>query len=170
MPTRQSTLHTSAPARSKSGQRGTATDALELLHTDHQQVEDLFAQFEKARTADRKEKLASQICSELKVHTQVEEELFYPAAREALRNGDLLDEATVEHGSAKALIEQIEASGPQESLFDATVMVLSEYIKHHVNEEENELFPQLRETDLDLVALGEALSERKNVLMQKIAR
>jgi hemerythrin superfamily protein len=155
--------------RSKSS-RKEVTDALELLHSDHQQVEDLFAQFEKARTADRKEKLAAQICSELKVHTQVEEELFYPAAREALPNGDLLDEATVEHGAAKALIEQIEASGPQEPLFDATVMVLSEYIKHHVNEEENELFPQLRETDLDLVALGEALSERKSALMQKIAR
>ena len=110
-----------------------AHDALETVRADHREVEDLFGQFEKARAADRKQKLAAQICAALKVHTQIEEDIFYPAARQALRSdGDLLDEAEVEHGTAKSLIEQIESSSPGEPMFDAKVMVLSECIKHHV--------------------------------------
>jgi hemerythrin superfamily protein len=167
--TTRETLHTPATRRQILSRQRAPNDALELLHSDHQQVEDLFAQFEKARTADRKERLAAQICSELKVHAQVEEEIFYPAARKALpRSRDLLDEATVEHGSAKALISQIEASEPRDPLFDANVLVLSEYIKHHVKEEESELFPQLRKADLDLVALGDAITERKAALMEEM--
>ncbi len=154
------TSSTRAPAR----RSPTPRDALQLLRNDHRKVADLFDQFEKARTDDRKALLAAQICAELKVHAQIEEEIFYPAAREALRNDDLLDEATVEHQSAKALIAEIEGASPGDELFDARVMVLGEYIKHHVKEEHNELFPQLRKARIDLKALGQALAERKEAL------
>jgi hemerythrin superfamily protein len=166
MTTTESTRR-AAPQQLKAPRKAAGNDALKLLHSDHEQVQGLFEQFEKARTADRKERLAAQICAELKVHAQIEEEIFYPAARRALKSGDLLDEATVEHASAKALIEQIEALGSGEPMFDARVKVLSEYITHHVNEEEKELFPQLRKADIDLVALGETLSVRKAELMER---
>jgi hemerythrin superfamily protein len=149
----------------RNSEQSAPNDALELLHADHQQVEDLFSKFEKARGGDRKERIAAQICAELKAHTQIEEEIFYPAARKALKDGDLLDEALVEHGSAKALIEQIESADADEPLFDAKVKVLSEYIKHHVSEEENELFPKLRKADIDLVALCDTLTEAKSALV-----
>jgi hemerythrin superfamily protein len=168
MPTQTSTNRetasrrtTRAPAR----RRASAKDALQLLRDDHRKVQDLFAQFEKARTDDRKARLAQQICAELKVHAQIEEEIFYPAAREALPSDDLLDEAKVEHDSAKGLIAQIESSTPGDELFDAQVTVLGEYVKHHIKEEQNELFPKLRRARMDLKALGQALAERKDALM-----
>ena len=164
MSTKESPTRTAESEKATASQKRGPRDALDLLRADHRQVEDLFSQFEKARSNDRKEQFAAQICTELKAHTQVEEEIFYLAARQALPDGDLLDEAAVEHGSAKALIQQIEASRPTEPMFDAKVKVLSEYIKHHVKEEENELFPQLKKAELDLVALGDALIERKTAL------
>jgi hemerythrin superfamily protein len=139
-------------------------DAIALLRTDHQLVQELFDKFEKTRAADRKSALAEQICNELTVHAQIEEEIFYPAARDAIRDEDLIHEATVEHQSAKDLIAQIEASDPSDELFDAKVKVLGEYIKHHVKEEQNELFPQVRKTKLDLKELGERLMARKEQL------
>jgi hemerythrin superfamily protein len=160
MATHASTTRT-LPARR---QNGSGKDAIALLRADHAKVSDLFGQFEKARSADKKARLAEQICAELKVHAQIEEEIFYPAAREVLRDEALLDEATVEHASAKDLIAQIEAASPGDDLFDARVTVLAEYIKHHVKEEHNELFPQLRKTRIDLKALGQALAERKEQL------
>jgi hemerythrin superfamily protein len=165
--------HTSSRgnARSKTsrapGRRGATTpqkNALQLLQTDHRVVSDLFNQFEKARTEDRKARLAEQICAELKVHAQIEEEIFYPAAREALGDIALLDEAKVEHQSAKALIAQIESAHPGDELFQARVTVLGEYIKHHVKEEQNELFPKVRKADIDLMSLGQSLAERKEAL------
>ena len=99
------------------------------------------------------------------MHAQIEEEIFYPAAREALPSDDLLDEAKVEHDSAKGLIAQIESSTPGDELFDAQVTVLGEYVKHHIKEEQNELFPKLRRARMDLKALGQALAERKDALM-----
>jgi hemerythrin-like domain-containing protein len=101
---------------------------------------------------------------ELKIHTAIEEEIFYPAAREALKDDDLLDEAEVEHASAKDLIAQIEAGSPADDKWDAKVKVLSEYIKHHVKEEQNEMFPQVKKTKLDLKALGALLLQRKEEL------
>ena len=153
-------------ARSKSKSRKSASsrkaaDAIALLRADHTLVQELFAKFEKTRGDDRKAALAEQICNELKVHARIEEEIFYPAAREAIRESDLIDEATVEHNSAKDLIAQIEAAEPGDDLFDAKVKVLSEYIKHHVKEEQNEIFPQVRKTKLDLKELGERMETRK---------
>src|SRR5687767_425922 len=141
-------------------------DAITLLRTDHRNVQEMFDQFEKTRSGDRKKSLAEKICQELTVHAQIEEEIFYPAAREALREEDLIDEATVEHQSAKDLIAQIEGSSAGSELFDAKVKVLGEYIKHHVKEEQNEMFAQIRKTKLDLKALGEQMQARKMELME----
>lgn len=141
-------------------------DAIALLRADHKAVQDLFDKFEKTRSEERKGAIAEKICRELTVHAQIEEEIFYPAAREVLRQEDLLDEAAVEHQSAKDLIAQIESGNPGDDLFDAKVKVLGEYIKHHVKEEQNEMFPQVKKTKLDLRALGEQLQARKAELMQ----
>src|SRR5687768_13822565 len=122
-------------ASSKAKVARRAQDAIALLRADHALVEDLFSQFEKARDSARKQTLATRICMELKIHTTIEEEIFYPATREALpKQEDLLDEAQVEHDSAKELIAQIESGKPEDDLWDAKVTVLSEYIKHHVKE------------------------------------
>ena len=145
-------------------------DAIQLLKQDHRTVEDLFEQFEKASGEGRKQKLAQQICQALTVHAQIEEEIFYPAAREALgdEGKDLLDEAKVEHSSLKELIAQIEVSGPDDELFDAHVKVLGEYVKHHVKEEEGEMFPKLRKSDMDLAEVGAQLAARKKELMAEM--
>ena len=140
-------------------------DAIALLEADHREVESYFAAYEEAKGDKEKADLAAKICLALTVHTQVEEDLFYPAARKATGNDDLLDEATVEHASAKQLIAEIEAMTVGEDLFDAKLKVLGEQISHHVEEEEKELFPQTRKTDLDLVGLGERMAERKAALM-----
>jgi hemerythrin superfamily protein len=143
-----------------------AQDAIALLKADHKTVKELFAQFESARTAKQKEKLAQTICMELTIHTQIEEEIFYPAAREAIESSDLLDEATVEHQSAKDLISQIEEGSADDELWEAKVKVLSEYINHHVKEEETEMFPEVKQSDMDLKALGEQLAQRKQELQE----
>lgn len=156
----------SSASKKKSSSSRQPADAIALLKSDHQKVTALFEQFEKTRSDDRKSALAQQICQELTVHAQIEEEIFYPAAREVLRDEDLLDEATVEHQGAKDLIAQIESSRPGADLFDAKVTVLSEYIKHHVKEEQNELFPKVRKTKLDLKMVGEQLQARKMELME----
>ena len=145
--------------------RAKAQDAIKLLKADHDEVEALFAQYEKQKKRDGSQKsdLIDKICTALTVHAQIEEEIFYPAARDALdENGDeLLDEAEVEHSSIKSLVEQLEAMVPNDELCDAKVKVLSEYVKHHVKEEEGELFPKVKKTGLDLDALGAELAERK---------
>ena len=139
-------------------------DAISLLIEDHEHVKDMFEQFESMtdRAVVSKKKLADEICTELTKHTTVEEEIFYPAVRSAGKEfEDLIDEAVVEHGSAKQLIADIEAMDPGDDLYDAKVKVLSEMIEHHVQEEEGELFPKVRKAKLDLVALGEQMAERK---------
>jgi len=139
-------------------------DAITLLQQDHREVEGLFEAYEKTHSDKKKGELARQICKTLTVHTQIEEEIFYPAARKATGDDDLLDEATVEHASGKQLIAEIEGMGVGDELFDAKVKVLSEQIQHHVEEEEKELFPQTKKTDLDLDALGKRLAARKTEL------
>jgi hemerythrin superfamily protein len=142
-------------------------DATHLLMADHRKVEELFEQFENASGDGRKERIAKQICVELKVHTAIEEEIFYPALRGKISDDDL-DEAYVEHDGAKVLINEIEAGGPDEDYYDAKVKVLQEQIEHHVEEEEKErgnIFQQARATDVDLVALGERMAARKAELM-----
>ncbi|HYI64641.1 MAG TPA: hemerythrin domain-containing protein [Allosphingosinicella sp.] len=146
-----------------------ARDGLQLLAADHRKVEELFAQFEKASGTSAKEKLVRQICMELKVHAQIEEEIYYPAVRGKIEDADL-DEAYVEHDSAKLLINELEAAAPDESYYDAKVKVLSELIEHHVEEEEkirDNLFQQTRAADVDLVALGARLAARKSELLAK---
>ena len=142
-------------------------DAIALLKQDHRTVEELFAQFEKASGDGRKEKLARQICLELSVHAQIEEEIFYPACEGAVEE-DLLKEAYVEHDGAKLLIAEIEAGGPSDEFYDAKVKVLSEQIEHHVKEEEQRIegmFAQARKAGLDMDALGERLAARKAELV-----
>ena len=168
MPTQSPTPRTTASTRASRRKPSTPQDAIQLLRADHRKVQDLFDQFEKARGDDRKAELAHEICAELKVHAQIEEEIFYPAAREVLKEQDLLDEATVEHASAKDLIAQIEQARAGDGMFDAKVTVLGEYIKHHVKEEQNELFPKLKKTKLDLKALGQELAERKEALIAEM--
>ena len=153
-----------SPAR-----RTTAPDAVALLKADHREVDELVQQFENARS-DRKEAIARRICTALTVHAQIEEELLYPAARNVLESDDmdLVDEADVEHASIKQLVAEVESASPSDALYDAKVKVIGEYVKHHVKEEERELFPKLRRTELDLKALGAQLAERKQALMQEM--
>ena len=141
-------------------------DAITLLKADHRQVEDWFGQFEKARDADKKQMLATQICNALKVHTMIEEEIFYPAFLEATDEKDIHHEAEIEHDGAKKLIAEIEGSSPDDDYFDARVSVLSEMIKHHVKEEEGPggMFSKSRDSDMDLDALGRQLATRKTEL------
>ena len=142
-------------------------DALQLLASDHREVESLFEKFEKASGASAKEKIVRQICTELKVHAMIEEEIYYPAIRGKV-DEDALDEAYVEHDSAKTLINELEAAEPDEAFYDAKVKVLQELIEHHVKEEEKQrdnLFQQTRAADIDLEAMGAELAERKMALM-----
>ena len=142
-------------------------DAIALLKADHDQVEDLFKQYEKASGDGRKEKLAKQICRELTIHTTIEDEIFYPAC-EGKVDEDLLKEAYVEHDAAKVLIAEIEAGKPSDEFYDAKVKVLQEEIEHHIEEEEKRvegLFSQARKAGLDMDALGEQLESRKTELL-----
>jgi hemerythrin superfamily protein len=145
------------------------TDATLLLERDHAQVRKLFKQYEKLAEAQGeasdREAVAEEICMLLTVHATIEEEIFYPAAREADVDDDLLDEAEVEHASAKELIAQIRGMSPDDRLYDAKVIVLGEYIDHHVQEEERELFPKCRRAQMDLESLAEQLDGRKSELM-----
>jgi hemerythrin superfamily protein len=143
------------------------TDAIALLKADHRKVEELFEKFEGATGDGKKEKIALEICLELTVHAQIEEEIFYPACEGKVEE-DLLKEAYVEHDGAKALIAEIEAGGPDDEYYDAKVKVLSEQIEHHVEEEEKRmegLFAQARHAGLDMVALGDQLAARKEELI-----
>jgi hemerythrin-like domain-containing protein len=145
-------------------------DAIALLKQDHRTVSALFEEFEKA-DEEEQSSIAQRVCQLLTVHATIEEELLYPAAKEALEDEedeDLVNEAEVEHASAKDLIAKIEGMSSDDEHFKATVTVLGEYIKHHVKEEENELFPQLKKTELDLKELGSRLADRKFALMEQM--
>ena len=147
----------------------TPKDGLQLLAQDHRRVEDLFEQFEKASGASAKEKIVKTICTELKIHSMIEEEIYYPEIRGKVEE-DALDEAYVEHDSAKLLINELEAAEPDEEFYDAKVKVLQELIEHHVAEEEKQrdnLFQQTRAAEIDLEALGRRLAARKAELTRK---
>ena len=145
-----------------------STNALDLLKRDHAEVDDLFKQFEEASeegNAALRGELAMRICAALTVHAQIEEELFYPAIRRGVADAaDLIDEAAVEHQSLKDIIERLQAASVRDPLFDAGVKVLSEYVKHHVKEEENEIFPKAKSSDVDLDRLGAKMAQRKDEL------
>jgi hemerythrin superfamily protein len=143
--------------------RSAQTDAIALLKADHRQVETWFKQFEHARAANRKQSLATKICNALKIHTEIEEEIFYPAFLACTGDSDMHHEAVVEHDGAKRLIAEIEACSPTDDYFDAKVTVLSEMIKHHVKEEEQPggMFAEARKSSMDLQQVGQELKARK---------
>lgn len=161
------------PSAKKATPAADAVDAIELLTDDHRRVDEMFEEYESTKDGaddDDKEQRVVAICVELTVHATVEEEIFYPAAREAMSDddSDMLDEAEVEHSTVKELVDQLSAMSPAEALYDAKVKVLSEYVKHHVQEEEEKIFPALRETDLDLEALGAEIAQRKQELQEEL--
>lgn len=145
-------------------------DATALLRADHKVVSELFAAYEKTRSTPKKKSLVAKICTELTLHAQVEEEIFYPAVKQALKDRQLVPEATVEHATLKEIISQVQGIEPDGELFDAKIKVLSEYVKHHVKEEQNEMFPRAKATKLDMLELGRQIAERKKVLVAEHAQ
>ena len=143
------------------------TDALSMLKADHDKVRKMFKDFEKLDSGDSEEKaqLVKQACTELKVHSQVENEIVYPAIRESIHDDELMDEALVEHQLAEELISQLEQMQPGDDMYDAKFIVLGEYVDHHIAEEQKEMFPTARKAKIDLVGLGERIAQRKNELM-----
>lgn len=148
----------------KSTAKPTAPDAIDLLTADHKSVKALFEKFKKLTeqegAEDEKAEVVQRICSELTIHATIEEEIFYPAVREGIDDEDLMDEADVEHASAKDLIAQLESAGPEDDHYDAKVTVLGEMIDHHVKEEEGEMFPKARKA-IDVHEIGAELAARK---------
>lgn len=141
-----------------------SNDAIDLLLDDHKQVRQLIKQYEKTHdgaSAEEKQELAEQICNEFLLHADIEEQFFYPAAREALEQEDLVDEAEVEHASARDLVSQIQAMQADDPMYDAKVKVLGEYIEHHVEEEEKEMFPKVKKAKLDWDAVGQEMMQAK---------
>lgn len=151
----RTTPKTHATSKSQSHEKS----AIDLLKADHKNVEEMFSVYEETQGESKKKKLAAEICNALAVHAQVEEELFYPEVKAALKDKELVPEATVEHGVIKDLVAQIEGDEEGGEMFDARVKVLSEYVKHHVKEEESEIFPKLKQSSLDLVELGTRMAE-----------
>jgi hemerythrin-like domain-containing protein len=147
-------------------------DAVSLLTADHAEVRQLFESYrqlvEEDGESEEKRELAEQICLALSVHADIEEEIFYPAMRESIDDELLLDEAEVEHAAAKDLIAQIQGMDPDDALYDAKVLVLGEYVEHHVEEEESEMFPAAEKSGIDLEALGAELAQRKQELMSAV--
>jgi hemerythrin superfamily protein len=136
------------------------------LRADHKEVNDLFDEYEKTKSVIKKKKIVAEICTALTVHAQIEEEIFYPAFKLALKDKELIPEATVEHATLKELIAQVEDVEPDGEMYDAKIKVLSEYVKHHVKEEQNEIFPKAKSASkLDLFELGDQLFQRKEELL-----
>ena len=140
-------------------------DAIALLKADHEVVSQLFAEYEKTRSTSNKKALVAEICTTLSVHAQIEEEIFYPAVKTALKDKLLVPEATVEHAGVKDLIAQLQGVEPDGEMYDAKVKVLSEYVKHHVKEEQNEMFPKAKASSIDMAELGARLAARKDALL-----
>jgi hemerythrin-like domain-containing protein len=172
-------ITTTVSAVKKPGARGAVaakpastikTDAVALLKDDHKKVKKMFKDFDKMKDKandSEKETLVGQICMELTVHAQIEEEIFYPAVRKAI-DEDLVDEATVEHASAKDLVRQLQSMSASEPLYDAKVTVLGEYVDHHVEEEQGEMFPKAKKAKLDMEKLGKKLASRKKALLKEL--
>ena len=144
-------------------------DAIAMLVADHKNVKKLFSDFDELKekgSDEDKAALVEQICNELKIHTELEEEIFYPAVRKAIEDADLMDEALVEHAGAKDLIAQLESAGPDDDLYDAKVTVLGEQIDHHVKEEEGQMFPKAKKAKVDTESLGATMFKRKTALKE----
>jgi hemerythrin superfamily protein len=164
----------SIPSRAKAGAArrrkaaSRAPNAIAMLKQDHEAVAELVDKYERGKSRlspARKQQLAQEICRRLTIHATIEEELFYPAAREQVRGlDDMLDEAEIEHDTVKELIATVENSAPDDELYDARIKVIGEYVKHHVKEEQNEIFPKVRKSKLDLQDLGEQMQARRQEL------
>jgi hemerythrin superfamily protein len=161
-------------SRSQTSNRKKATEApslsaVELLEQDHRQVEELFDEYDQLKGEDkRKGEVAQRICLALEIHAQIEEEIFYPQARDATNDDEMIDESLVEHAAVKNLISEIEEMEVGDDLYDAKIRVLGEMVKHHIQEEEEEVFPELESAKIDLEALGKALAERKETLLSEM--
>jgi hemerythrin superfamily protein len=168
MSTKSNGTNTGARAGNQAGGMPGVQDAVAMLTADHREVSDMFEQFENLsdRAKASKQKLTEKICKALIAHTTIEEEIFYPAVREAIKDSeDMVDEAVVEHASAKDLIQQLQEMDADDDLYDAKVKVLGEQIEHHVGEEEKEMFPKAQKSGLDLVTLGQEMAQRKQELL-----
>lgn len=143
-------------------------DATKMLRADHKLVSGLFAEYEETNSAAKKKVLVAKICTELYVHTQVEEEIFYPAFKKAVKDKVMIPEAIVEHGVLKLLMSEVQGIDAHGVMYDAKIKVLGEYVKHHVKEEESEMFPKVKLTSLDLIALGARMAARKDELMAEM--
>jgi hemerythrin-like domain-containing protein len=153
--------------------RNKTLTAIDLLKEDHDKVKKAFKEFEKMDRSDSEicRQVVRSVCDDLRVHTMLEEEIFYPAVREAIDDEDIMNEAAVEHEAAKTLIEQLENMEPDDPNYFATFTVLGEYVMHHVKEEESEMFPQAKKAkELDLQALGEQIRARKEELMADVEK
>jgi hemerythrin-like domain-containing protein len=162
---RQPTERKTAVPRSRTK---TSLDAIDMLKQDHDKVEKAFKDFEKMDRQDTEtcRSLIQSVCEELKVHTTLEEEIFYPAVREAIEDEDLMNEAAVEHETAKMLIDQLENMGTDDPNYFATFTVLGEYVKHHIKEEQGEMFPAAKKAKVELESLGERMRARRDELFQ----
>jgi hypothetical protein len=156
-------------ASNKSNKTVVKEDAISLLIADHDKVKKMFKKYDKLEDLGQKKSLAEEICTELTVHTKVEEEIFYPASRPKIKDDDMMDEAIIEHATAKDLIAQIQSMNPNDPMYDAKVTVLGEYIDHHVKEEQEEMFPKVRKAKLDLIELGQRIKMRKQELLRSLA-
>jgi hemerythrin superfamily protein len=146
------------------GDKANKQDALSILKKDHGRVQKIFQDFDKAQDQATKQKLVETACNELTIHAQVEEELFYPAVCQALGDSKLVEEASVEHESASQLINKLQEMQPGQDKYEAVFTVLGEYVNHHIKEEEDEMFPKIKKSNLDLEALGQQIMERKEQL------
>lgn len=159
----------SQPANRRNASGKGAVNAFDLLEQDHRQVEEWFDQYDELRDDNkRKGELAEKICMAIEVHSQLEEEIFYPQARAATKDNDLIDEAIVEHATVKNLIGEIEEMEVGDDLYDAKIRVLGEMVKRHIREEEEELFPELEKSKMDVDAVGRELTDRKAELMSEM--
>lgn len=166
---RSATTKTSSAKTSSATSKKAAKNILDMLAEDHKKVKKMFKDFEKAKDDDEaKQMLVETCCAELTIHAQLEEELFYPALRQALDETDLVDEAEVEHASAKQLISELSSMQPDDDLYDAKFTVLGEYVNHHIEEEEKEIFAKAKKAKLDLEAMAEEMEERKMELRDEL--
>jgi hemerythrin superfamily protein len=164
------TTHTAAERSQSRAESAAHREVIDMLKDDHKRVLKAFREFEKLdphKDPERCQSLVTQTCNELRLHAELEEQCFYPAARHGVREEDLIEEAEVEHAAAKRLLEELEKMGPDDEKFSATFKVLGEYVKHHIGEEEHEIFPQLSRAKLDWQKLQEDMMEQRKTLMSQ---
>lgn len=149
----------------KSRTRGRTQEATTMLRSDHKHLNDLFSQYEEMKSASQKKALVAKICAEFKIHAQLEEEIFYPAVKKALNDDEMIPEGLVEHATISNLIGQVEGKEPDGEMFDAKIKVMAEYVKHHVKEEQQEMFPKAKASKLDMRDLGAKMASRKTELL-----